>query len=72
MIIAILEDNKGFRASYNLIKFMPDIQIPERGSVSGVYFKDMDKFRESTIKSITFHFHRWLDEKKVALYREAK
>jgi len=72
MIIAILEDNKGFRRSYNLAKFRNKIQIPDRGKLSDVYFKPpIELTRPSIIKSVYFKFYKWLEENKIALYREA-
>jgi len=71
MIIAILEDCKGFRASYNLSKLKPKIQVPYRGKLSDVYFKPpVGLTRPSTIKSVDFYFFKWIENGKIALYRE--
>jgi len=71
MIIAILEDNKGFRASYNLAKYMPGIEIPIQPKLGVADEDDILNNPPPTIKKMTFSFYKWLEENKVALYRES-
>ena len=69
MIIAILEDKKGFKNSFNMPKFRNKIQIPLRP----------DKMVEPYLitgspppfmKKVEFHFVRWIEKDKIAFYRE--
>ena len=71
MIIAILEDSKGFRASYNFAKFLPRIDIPIHPKLTAFYCEDSIPNEPPTIKKMTFSFYKWLEKNKVALYRES-
>ena len=69
MIIAILEDRKGFKKSVNIPKFKPNIMIPDypEKTVEPIL---VDGGVQPTIKALRFRFHKWLEEGEVALYRE--
>jgi len=69
MIIAILEDSKGFRASYDLAIFKPRIEIPIHPKLR-VADKDDILKKPMPIIKMTFAFYEWLEKNKVALYRE--
>lgn len=69
MIIAILEDSKGFRTSHNLAKFCFRIEIPIHPKWTEIYCGE--NIPESpTMEKMTFDFYKWLEQNKVALYRE--
>ena len=71
MIIAILEDNKGFRASYDFAIFKSRIEIPIRPKIRVVDTESILKVPSLDIKKATFDFYKWLEKGKIALYREA-
>ena len=70
MITAILEDNKGFRMSYNLAKLKGKIRIPIHQGLQ-VINKNEVTVESLLTKAMDFRFYKWLEEGKIALYRES-
>lgn len=66
MIIAILEDLKGFRLAKEMPKFKPKIIIPIRAAKT----IQENLTVKAPYKQLEFQFYKWLEEKKVALYIE--
>lgn len=67
MIIAILEDSKGFRRSMEIARFKPKIIIP---IPTKKHIIDYLTSEEPLFKKLKFNFYKWLEEGKVALYYE--
>jgi hypothetical protein len=74
MIIAILEDRKGFRTSFALANFFPEVYVPVHHvlGTNHVYTTSDEELATAPIfKKLTFRFQQWLDNKrKVAFYKE--
>jgi len=70
MIIAILEDKKRFRNVLTLIEPLPYIKIPIPASLM---YSPLSIYQPTSVPScpvVEFHFSKWLEESKVALYKE--
>jgi len=74
MIIAVLEDKKGFMASYSIARFLRRIDVPipytKHYNPTAFHCGDNDLCEQPRYEKITFRFYKWLEENKVALYRE--
>jgi len=71
MIIAILEDRKGFRKSIDFARFQEKIliQVP-KNPIAYSIAHDPSPEEFPAITTIEFYFQKWLEENKVAFYRE--
>ncbi len=70
MIIAILEDKKKFRNALTLLEPLPCVKIPIPASLM---YSPLAIYQPATVPNcqiIKFHFSKWLEENKVALYLE--
>lgn len=64
MIIAILEDRKGFRKAVEIPSWRLWIKIPAKPK------KQIPEAESKSLEIVTFRFSRWLEGKNVALYFE--
>ena len=70
MIIAILEDKKKFRNALTLIEPLPYIKIPVPPSLM---YSPLSIYQPTTVPNcpvVEFYFDLWLEENKIALYKE--
>jgi len=74
MIIAILEDKKRFRSSIAMPDYTPYVRIPIPVISQLLYDPIIHKLEGEifppSMEVIEFHFDKWLEKNKVALYKE--
>lgn len=69
-MIAILEDRKGFRSSMWIDYDKPRLTIRVHPPLLVVEVGDIGCVEPLVAETVEFHFERWLEVHKVALYRE--
>jgi hypothetical protein len=70
VMIAVLEDRKGFRKTLFIPAPYPQIKIPLPCELQAFNYEPESLSEYPSSAVLIFFFHRWIEEKEIAIYRE--